>query len=90
MTSEARAEDDHGNVIQRWPRDRLFVNGVEVKYADAALYGWRFLNGGRQVVFEAGPLHGGGNMFLYDIDRKQIIDQCIKRQQGVICPEWAR
>jgi hypothetical protein len=89
MESEATAESD-GKIDQRWTQSDLFVNGIQVKCDDVALYDWRFHNGGRQVVLEAGPLHGGGNMFLYDIDKRRIIDQCIKRQQGVTCPAWAR
>jgi hypothetical protein len=89
MESEARAESD-GTIVQRWTRRDLFVNGVQVKYDEAALYEWRFHNRGRQVVFEAGPLHGGGNMFLYDIDKGRIIDRCLKRQEGVTCPPWAQ
>jgi hypothetical protein len=89
MKSEATAETD-GKIDQRWTQSDLFVNGIQVKYDDVALYDWRFHNGGRQVVLEAGPLYGGGNMFLYDIDKRQIIDQCIKRQQGVTCPAWAQ
>ena len=68
----------------------LFVNRIQVKYEETALHEWRFHNGGRQVVIVAGPLTGDGNMFLYDIDRKQIIDECIKRRQGVTCADWAK
>jgi hypothetical protein len=89
MKSEATARSE-GTIVQRWTRSDLFVNGIQVKYDDVALYDWRFYNGGRQVAFEAGPLHGGGNMFLYDVAKEQIIDQCIKRQQGVTCPAWAQ
>jgi len=89
MTSEATAEDDRGNVLQRWQRSRLFVNGVEVAHDNPALYEWRFHDGGRQVVFEAGALHGGGNVFLYDVEKKQIIEECLKRQAGTACAAWA-
>ena len=89
MESEARAESE-GKIVQRWTQSDLFVNGIQIKYDEAALYDWRFHNGGRQVVFEAGPLDGGGNMFLYDIDKRHVIDRCIKRQQGVTCPAWAQ
>jgi hypothetical protein len=63
MESEAKAEGDHGKILQRWTQSDLFVNGIQVRYDETALYGWRFHNGGRQVVFEAGPLHGGGDTF---------------------------
>jgi hypothetical protein len=89
MESEATAESD-GKVIERWTRRDLFVNGIQVKYDDAALYDWRFHNRERRVVFEAGPLHGGGNMFLYDIAKRQVVDRCLKRQSGVTCPAWAQ
>lgn len=90
MTSEATAEDGRGNVNQRWQHKRLFVNGIEIKHSDSALYQWKFHDGGRQVVFEAGPLYGGGNMFLYDIAQKQVIDQCFTRRPGTVCPDWAK
>ncbi len=87
---EATAEDGEGKVIQRWTHENLFVNGVQIDYPAACLYNWRFYDGGRQVVFEAGPLYGGGNMYLYDVETKKIIDQCIKRDPAVkTCPIWA-
>ena len=60
MDSPATAEDGKGNVLQRWTASKLFVSGIQIMYDGAALYDWRFHNGGRQIVFEAGPLHGGG------------------------------
>jgi hypothetical protein len=90
MTHEATAEDDKGKVIQRWIHGDLFVNGVQIEYDEACLYDWRFYDGGRQLIFEAGPLHGGGNMFLYDVEKKKIIDQYNKRDPGVTTrPIWA-
>lgn len=88
MSSEARATAG-GRVVQRWTRERLFANGVEIQY-EGALYNWRFRDGGRQLVFEAGPLHGGGNLFLYDVEKQRIIDTCIQRADGIVCPEWAK
>jgi hypothetical protein len=87
--AEATVSDDT-RVLQRWTRERLFVDGVEVRYEDAGLYEWWFLEGGRRIVFEAGPLHGGGNMFLYDVQEQRVVERCMQRSVGVICPAWAR
>ena len=79
-------------MVQRFWASRLFVNGIEIKEAreETALYGWRFRPGYRQVIFEVGPLHGGGNLLLYDIEQKRVVDQCLKRDPAVIaCGEWA-
>jgi hypothetical protein len=90
MDAQATVEDGDGHVIQRWRQPGLFVNGIQVKDDNATIYEWRFHNRGRQVVFLAGPLTGEANVFLYDVERRQVIDQCLKRQRGTICPEWAK
>lgn len=46
--------------------------------------------GGRQIVFEAGPHYGGGNMFLYDIAKERIVEMCIQRAEGAVCPDWGK
>jgi hypothetical protein len=51
---------------------------------------WRFHDGGRQVVFFAGPLTGQANAFLYDAEKQQVIDQCIRRDPGAVCADWAK
>jgi len=89
VTSEVDMKDDKGKIIQSWQGSHLFVNGNEIDFHEAALYGWGFYNGGRQVVFEAGPLHGGGNKFLYDLSKNKVIDECDSRS-GATCPDWAQ
>ena len=89
MGSEAVTKTN-GRMIQTWTKSDLFVNGIRVQYEELALYDWRFYNDSRQLIFEAGPLRGGGNMFLYDIRKKHVIDRCTKRRKGVICPSWAQ
>ena len=92
IDSEVQVTDDTGLVMQRFRGSRLFINGVEIREAttEGVLYEWRFRPGYRQVIFEVGPLHGGGNLFLYDIEQKRVFDQCLTRDPDVTtCGEWA-
>jgi hypothetical protein len=66
MSYEEVVEDEHGNVIERVPRERLVVNGVSVDLY-GSLYKWYFYsvginNDGGHVVLEVGPAHTGAEI----------------------------
>jgi hypothetical protein len=87
MESEAASREGEP-VSQRSTHQALFVNRDEIQYEGDGLYAWWFRDN-RSIVLEAGPLHGGGNLYLYDIARKRIIDTCLRRVEGTVCPAWA-
>jgi hypothetical protein len=43
----------------------------------------------RTVGYEIGPLHGGGDKYLYDLEQNKVVAVCHSRS-GAECPPWGK
>jgi hypothetical protein len=64
-----------GKVMRRFSTEQVF-------------WSWGFWQGGKQVAFHTGPLHGSGRFELHDVETGRLVAAIDENDTGTL-PDWA-